>query len=165
MTLDIITTIVAGVLLLVAVLGTIYPILPGSMLAIITLVAWAWILGSSASWTAGVIGIVLAVIGMSASLVLTGRKMRREQIPNRPVTIGVIVGVIGMFVIPVVGLFVGFALGLFVAELARQRSLGAAAHSSWEAIKSLGFGMLLEFLFAALATSAFVIGSLVHFFA
>lgn len=160
---DIAVTVIAGVLLIVGVLGTIFPILPGSILTIVTLLAWAWILGSSASWTAGIIGIVLAVIGMSASLILTGRTMRREKIPSRPITIGVLVGVVGMFVIPVVGLFLGFAVGLFAAELARNRDLQSAAHSSGQALKSMGLGMLLEFLCAALAASAFAIGTAAHF--
>lgn len=162
-TVHIIVTVIAVLLLAVAVLGTIFPILPGSVLTIITLVAWAWILGSTASWTAGIIGAVLAVIGMSASLVLTGRKMRRERIPRGPVLIGVLFAVIGMFLIPVVGLFVGFAGGLLGAEWARRKDLPAAWRASWEAMKSMGLGMIIEFFCACLAASAFAIGALVHF--
>ena len=162
-TIEIIVSVVAGLLLVVGVLGTIFPILPGSMLIIGTLLVWAWVLGSSASWTAGLIGMALAAIGMSSSLVLTGRKMKKEQIPNGPVTIGVIVGIVGMFLIPGIGLFIGFAVGLLAAELVRRRDFGAAVHSSWEALKSMGLGMLLEFLFASLALTAFAIGLFVHF--
>lgn len=54
-TVEIIVSVVAGLLLVVGVLGTIFPILPGSMLIIGTLLVWAWVLGSSASWTAGLI--------------------------------------------------------------------------------------------------------------
>ncbi|AGS35714.1 hypothetical protein B841_11210 [Corynebacterium maris DSM 45190] len=160
-----IATVVAALLLAVGVLGTVFPILPGSLLTIGTLLVWAWLLGSTASWTAGLIGVVLAVIGMSASLMLTGRKMRRERIPNGPVAVGVVAGVVGMFVVPVVGLFLGFALGLLLAELARRRDLTAAGRTSWEALKSMGLGMLIEFACASVAASAFVIGAVVHFFA
>lgn len=80
-----IVTGLAGLLLAAGVLGTVFPILPGSLLTIGTLLVWAWLLGSTASWTAGLVGVGLAVIGMSASLILTGRKMRRERIPNGPV--------------------------------------------------------------------------------
>lgn len=160
---QIITTVIAGLLLAVAVLGTVFPVLPGSVLTIITLIAWAWILGSPAAWTAAIIGAGLAVAGMSASAVLTGRKMRREQIPNGPIVVGVVCAIVGMFVIPVVGLFVGFAAGLLVAEFARRRNLKAAARSSWEALKSLGLGILVEFTCASLAASSFAIGTLVHF--
>jgi hypothetical protein len=160
-----IVTVVAGLLLAVGVLGTVFPILPGSLLTIGTLLIWAWLLGSTASWTAGLIGVGLAVIGMSASLILTGRKMRRERIPNGPVAVGVVAGVVGMFVVPVVGLFLGFALGLLLAELVRRRNPAAAGRAAWEALKSMGLGMLLEFVCASGAASAFVIGAVVHFFA
>ena len=163
-TLHIIATVIAALLLVVAVFGTIFPIVPGSILTVITLVAWAWILGSTASWTVGVIGVVLALIGMSSSLILTGRKMRRERIPNGPVLVGAVVGVVGLFVIPVLGLFIGFAAGLLGAEYYRRRDLQAAWRSSAEAMKSLGLGMFIEFICAALATSLFAIGALVHFF-
>lgn len=162
-TVDILVTVIAALLLAVGVLGTIFPVLPGSVLTIVTLLGWAWILGSSASWTAGLTGIAFAAIGMSASLALTGRTMKREQIPNGPVLVGVLFGVVGMFVIPVVGLFVGFALGLLLAELVRSRDLAAASRASWAALKSMGTGMALEFLFASLAATAFVIGVFVHF--
>ncbi len=161
-TLEAVTTGAAALLLVVGVLGTIIPILPGSLLTIGTLLVWAWVLGSTASWTAGLIGIALAVVGMSASAILTGRKMRREQIPRGPVIIGVIVGVVGMFIVPVVGLFLGFALGLLLAEYARRKDLASAWRSSVEAMKSMGFGMLIECACASLATFAFVVGAIVH---
>lgn len=162
-TLEAVTTGAAALLLIVGVMGTIFPILPGSLLTIGTLLVWAWVLGSTASWTAGLIGIALAVVGMSASAILTGRKMRREQIPRGPVIIGVVVGVVGMFIVPVVGLFLGFALGLLLAEVVRRRDLAAASRASLEAMKSMGSGMLLEFACASLAGFAFVVGTIVHF--
>lgn len=161
-TLEAVTTGAAALLLIVGVMGTIFPILPGSLLTIGTLLVWAWVLGSTASWTAGLIGIALAVVGMSASAILTGRKMRRERIPRGPIIVGIVAGVVGMFIVPVVGLFLGFALGLLLAEYARRKDLASAWRSSVEAMKSMGFGMLIECACASLATFAFVVGAIVH---
>lgn len=161
-TLEAVTTGAAALLLIVGVMGTIFPILPGSLLTIGTLLVWAWVLGSTASWTAALIGVALAVVGMSASAILTGRKMRRERIPRGPIIVGIVAGVVGMFIVPVVGLFLGFALGLLLAEYARRKDLSAAWRSSVEAMKSMGFGMLLECACASLATFAFVVGAIVH---
>lgn len=158
-------TVIAAVALIVAALGTIFPILPGSILTIITLIAWAWALGSPAAWTAGIIGSLIGLAGLSAAAVLTGRKMRREQIPNGPILVGVVGAVVGMFVIPVVGLFLGFAVGLLAAEIVRRKDLRAALRSSAEALKSMGLGILVEFGCACLAGSVFAIGALVHFLA
>ncbi|HLS26053.1 MAG TPA: DUF456 domain-containing protein [Beutenbergiaceae bacterium] len=163
LTAHLLVTALAALFLVVGVLGTIFPIVPGSPLTMVTLLVWGWVLGSTASWAAAITGIVLAAAGMSASLILTGRKMRRERIPSRPVLIGVLAGVVGMFIIPVAGLFLGFAAGLFGAEWARRRDVQAAMRSSWEAMKSMGLGMLIEFVCAALAGSVFAVGALVHF--
>ena len=78
--LQILYTILAGLLLVVSALGTIFPILPGSLLAIGTLLAWGWLLGSGASWWAAGLGIAIAFLGWSASAVLTGRKLKRETV-------------------------------------------------------------------------------------
>src|SRR5665647_3150127 len=113
---DIIVTVVAGVLLAVAVFGTVYPLLPGSPVALVTLIAWGWVLGSAASWTAAGIGALLVCVGWSASALLTGRKLKREKIPRRSILVAVLAGIVGMFVIPLFGLLIGFAAGLFVSE-------------------------------------------------
>ena len=162
-TVDVLSTIIAALLLTVAVIGTIYPVLPGSLLTVATLIGWAWILGSTPAWSAAVAGVIFALIGMSASFILTGRTMKREKIPSLPVTVGVVAGIVGMFIVPGFGLFIGVALGLFTAELVRQRQLKLAVHSSLEALKSLGLGLLIEFAGAALAASTFAMGAFLHF--
>jgi uncharacterized protein len=160
---DIMVTIVAGILLAVAVFGTVYPVLPSSPVALVTLIAWGWVLGSAASWTAAGIGALLVCVGWSASALLTGRMIKKRQIPRRSIVVAVLASVIGMFVIPVAGLFVGFAAGLFVSEYVRRRDLQSALRSSVEALKATGVGMLVEFAMVSLAASVWMIGVIVHF--
>jgi uncharacterized protein YqgC (DUF456 family) len=74
------------------------------------------------------------------------------------VVVGLIAGVIGMFIIPVVGLFIGFAAGLLLSELSRTREIRTATRTSWAALKATGLGMLAEFGLACLAASTWVIG-------
>ncbi len=123
MTIDIIVTVVAGILMAVAVFGTIYPLLPGSPVALVTLIAWGWVLGSAASWTAAGIGALFVCVGWSASAVLTGRKLKKQSIPKGSILIAALAGIVGMFVIPVFGLFLGFAGGLFLSEYVRLERL------------------------------------------
>lgn len=165
MTLAILISVLAVVLLIVGVLGTVYPVLPGSALNLVVAVAWAWILGSSASWTFGLIAAGLAVAGMSASAVLTGRRLRRERVTRRPILAGVVGAVVGFFVVPVVGLFIGFAAGLFGSQWARTGDARAALSSSLGALKAMGLGMLVECACALLSLAAVGAGILVHFFA
>jgi uncharacterized protein YqgC (DUF456 family) len=163
MAVDVVVTVAAGILLAVAVFGTVFPVLPGSPVALVTLIAWGWVLGSTASWIAAGIGALFALAGWSASTLLTGRKLRKERIPKRSILVAVVAGIVGMFVIPVVGLFAGFAGGLFLSEYARGGDLRSAARSSTEALKAMGMGMLVEFFMVALAGSVWTIGVIVHF--
>lgn len=160
---DIVVTVVAGLLLAVAAVGTVYPVLPGSPLIIGTLVAWAWLLGSGAAWTAAVVGALLAAAGWSASAALTGRTLKRQQVPGRSVAVAVAGGVAGVFLLPVFGLFLGFAAGLLVGEYARRREARAALSSSLATLKAMGLGMLIEFGLACLACSVWTIGAVAHF--
>ncbi len=160
---QIIVTIIAGILLAVGVIGTVYPVLPGSMLVLGTLLAWAWILGSTASWTMGIIAMAFAAIGWSASALLTGRNLKKQQIPNQTILVAVVCGVVGMFLIPVVGLFVGFGVGLLGMEFARRKDFNQALRASGSALKATGIGILVEFGMAAIASSIWVIGVIWHF--
>lgn len=147
----------------VGVIGTVYPVLPGSMLVLGTLLAWAWILGSTASWTMGIIAMAFAAIGWSASALLTGRNLKKQQIPNQTILVAVVCGVVGMFLIPVVGLFVGFGVGLLGMEFARRKDFNQALRASGSALKATGIGILVEFGMAAIASSIWVIGVIWHF--
>lgn len=160
---EITVTIVAGILLAVAVFGTVFPVLPGSPVALVTLIAWGWVLGSTASWTTGGIGALLALVGWSASALLTGRKLRKQRIPRRSILLAVLAGIVGMFVIPVAGLFLGFAGGLLLSEYVRRGDFRSALTSSVEALKAMGMGMLVEFGMVSLAGSVWMIGVIVHF--
>jgi uncharacterized protein YqgC (DUF456 family) len=163
MSIDVAVCVVAGLLLLVALIGAVYPVLPGSLIAILTLLAWAAIMGSWEAWVAGVVAALIAVAGWSASYVLTGRKLKEQRIPGRSIVVAVIAGVIGIFLIPVVGLFVGFAAGLFVAEYLRHRDLRASVTSSAVTLKATLTGMLIEAGMLCLAGSVWAIGVIAHF--
>jgi uncharacterized protein YqgC (DUF456 family) len=160
---QILATVLAGTALAVAAIGTVYPVLPGSLIAIIALIAWAAVMGSWAAWTAAIVAALIAAVGWSASMVLTGRKLKERQIPRRSIVIAVVAGIVGIFVIPLVGLFVGFAAGLFVSEFVRHRDHRAALSSSASALKAAGTGILIEFGMVCLAGSVWAVGVLVHF--
>ena len=152
-------TVLCGLAILVGVAGTVIPVLPGSFLIGLSLLAWAiWGGEGATGWVVFTVGMVFVLAGMAASAVLAGRKLRQHRIPNRSVAAGIVLGIAGMFVIPVVGLFVGFAAGLLLSELHRTRDFRTALTTSWAALKATGLGMLAEFGLACLAASTWVIG-------
>jgi uncharacterized protein YqgC (DUF456 family) len=160
---QVVVTVVAGLLLAVAAIGTVYPVLPGSLLAIATLLVWAWVLGSSAAWVAAAIGSCIAAVGLVASAVLTGRKLKQQQIPKRSIAVAMVSAVVGAFLIPVVGLFVGFGAGLLVSEYARRGDFRSSLGSSVATLKAMGIGVVVEFCMVCLAGSVWTIGVIAHF--
>ncbi|WP_022873646.1 DUF456 domain-containing protein [Nesterenkonia alba] len=158
------TTVIAGLILLLGAAGVILPVIPGSLVIILTLLIWAVLLGGPAAWTAAIIGVVLAGIGWSASTVLTGRALHREQIPRGPILVALAAALVGLVLLPPLGLFLGFAVGLFGAEyFRRDHQAGEAARASMVALRAMGLGIVIEFLLAGCAVSAFLIGTLIHF--
>lgn len=163
-TAEVITTVIIGLGLVVGVVGVILPVIPGSLVVILGLLAWGILISGSAVWTAAGIGLILTVLGWSASAVLTGRVLYREHIPRGPVLLAFLAGVVGLVFLPPVGLFIGFAAGLFGAEyLRRDHDWRAAGASSLRALRAMGIGIIIEFLCAGTAVSLFVIGTFVHF--
>ncbi len=163
MDVDILVTVLAGILLVVAAAGTIYPVLPGSPIAIVTLLVWAFVVGSWPAWVAAVIGSLLCAVGWTASMALTGRKLRQLEVPWWSIAVAAVAGIVGMFLIPVVGIFVGFAAGLLVIEAARHGDLRHAFSSSLQTLKAMGTGVLVEFLLLCVAASVWSVGVIVHF--
>lgn len=160
---DVIVTIIAGLLMLIGALGTIFPILPGSILVIVGGLIWAIVIGGPVGWTVFGIVAVLCLLGMTASALLTGKRLKQREIPNRSILIGAVVGVVGAFLIPVVGLIVGFLAGLYASEWSRLGEAKPAWESSLVALKSVGLGMLIEFCCAGAAIAVWVIGLFVQF--
>ena len=78
-------------------------------------------------------------------------------IPATTQWIGVLVGVVGFFVVPVVGLFLGFVLGIYLAELRRVGSKEAWP-STVHSLKAVGLSIVIEFLAAFTATVVWVVG-------
>lgn len=136
--------VLAAALAIIGVCGIAIPVLPGSLTIVGGLLVWALWGGSPTGWIALGVGVLLAGFGASASYVLTGKRLREREIPNRAIVVAVICGVIGLFVLPFLGLPLGFAAGLFVMEWWRVQSVRGALGSSWAALKGVGLGMLVE---------------------
>ena len=156
---SVIAAVVAVVLTAIGVCGIIVPVLPGSLTVGAGLLVWA-IWGSSPwGWWAFGVGLVLLAIGMSASLVLTKRHLDDRKIPQWPVFVGLVCGVVAGFLLPALGLVIGFVAGLLVSEYIRVKDFKEAVSTSWAATKAIGLGMLIE-LGCAMAASGLLATSM-----
>lgn len=148
------------VLAVVGVVGIVVPVLPGSLAVASGLLVWALFGGSPYGWVVFVVGGVFVAAGAAAQYLITGRTLKRRQIPSRSVVVGLAAGVVGLFVIPFVGLPIGFVAGLLLMEYVRVRDLRQALSTSWAALTSVGLGMLVELGCALAASAVLLVGIL-----
>lgn len=137
-------TVVAGLLIIVGLVGVVVPVIPGLLLVWVGVGTWALARQDATGWTTLAVATVLLAIGSAVKYLVPGRRLRRSGVPWTTLFAGGVLGVVGFFVIPVVGLFVGFVLGIYLAERARLQTHAAAWPSTVEALKGAGLSVLIE---------------------
>ncbi len=151
------TTLIAALLVAVGLVGILVPILPGSMLVVGGILMWAWAEGGATAWTVFAIATALVVAGTIVKYVVPGRRLQVAGIPASTQWVGVLLGVVGFFVVPVVGLFLGFVLGVYLAELVRVGTKEAWP-STVHSLKAVGLSIVVEFIAALGATIVWIGG-------
>ncbi|MFW0797522.1 DUF456 domain-containing protein [Gordonia sp. CPCC 205515] len=149
--------VIVGVVILLGLLGIVFPILPGTLLIVAAIGVWAFVVGGGA-WGVFAAATLVIVLGEVIKYFLAGRSLKSAGIPNVTIAVGGVLGIIGFFVIPVIGLFIGFIVGAYGAELVRTRSGGSAWRGAISAAKAALITMGIE-LFAALIASGIWLGS------
>jgi uncharacterized protein YqgC (DUF456 family) len=152
------TTLVAGVLIAVGIIGVVVPVLPGLLLVWAGVAVWGLARHDALGW--GVLAVVTVVLaaGTVVKYLLPGRRLRRAGVPWTTMLAGTALGIVGFFALPVVGLFLGFVLGVFLAERARLPDSAAAWSSAKNALAAVGWSVLIELATGLLATGVWVAG-------
>jgi uncharacterized protein YqgC (DUF456 family) len=148
-----------GLAVVVGVVGVVVPVLPGSLLILGAVLAWAVAAESAEAWTYFALAAVLLVTGAVVKYALPGRSLKAAGVPNRTLVIGGLVGLVGFFVVPLVGLFIGFVLGVYLAEVQRL-GRDQAGPSTRHALKAAGLSVLIELVTAVLAAMTYFTGAL-----
>ncbi|WP_067507245.1 DUF456 domain-containing protein [Actinoplanes sp. TFC3] len=153
-------TLIAGIAMLVGVLGVVIPVLPGLLLCWAAVLLWA-LLGDAGGgrWVVLALATLLALAGTLIKYLWPGKRLKNTGVPTTSLLAGGVLGVIGFFVVPVVGLVLGFVLGLFLAERVRLGP-GQAWPSTRAALGAVGLSLLVEFT-AALGVAAIWVAGLI----
>lgn len=131
--------------MLIGLVGTVVPVLPGLLLIWAAGVAWAWLDGGGAARfvVAGVLTLLL-VVGTALKYAVPARSVRDTGAPRRTVWLAALGAIIGFFVIPVVGLVVGAVVAVYLAELSRLGDSKSAWASTRAVLVGIGVGVLVE---------------------
>ena len=153
-------TVVCGLVILLGVLGSAVQVVPGPLIVAAGVLVWALVERSALGWVTLVVVVVLLGAGAVAKYVLAERVLTRASIPRRSITLALLAGVVGFFVVPVLGLFLFFVGGLYLAELARLGSAAAAWPSTRTALGAVGLVVLVELTSSLLAAGAWLLAVL-----
>lgn len=147
---------IAGLAILVGLAGIVVPVLPGSLLILLAVIAWAAELQVTTGWVVAGVATAVLVVGTIVKYALPGKRLK-ATVPTSTLWVGAACAVAGFFVIPVAGALVGFPVGVYLAERRRVGAEGAWP-STKAALKAIGVSILVEFVAGLLAAAAFVVG-------
>jgi uncharacterized protein YqgC (DUF456 family) len=151
------TEIAVAIAILVGLVGILVPILPGSVLILGAILAWALELQVTTAWVVLAVATVVLVAGAVVKYAVPGRHLKDAGIPARTQWLGAGFAVAGFFVVPVVGIFLGFVAGVYVAERERVGPTQAWP-STKHALRAVGLSILIELAAGVLATLCWVAG-------
>lgn len=146
----------AGLGVLIGLVGIIVVFLPGLVLQVISVAIWAFEESTVVGWM--VLGAVVTVATVATVLkyAFPHRRLRNEGVPGWILFVAVGVAVVGLFVIPIVGAPIGFILTVYVFERIRRGPTKAwpSTKTAMKAILTstgieLAGGFLILVLFAA----------------
>jgi uncharacterized protein YqgC (DUF456 family) len=150
--------VLVAVAVAVGLAGVVVPFLPGSALVGAAILAWAVSTGGGTAWLVLAVALALLVAGTAVKYLVPGRRLGAAGVPSRSIVAGGILAVAGFFLLPVVGLVAGFLLGVFLAEWHRLGDPAGARRSTWQAVRAVGLGILVELGFGLAAAAVWVVG-------
>lgn len=144
---DELATLLVLIAMLVGLVGTLLPILPGILLMWASAVAYGFAVGFDA----------LAIVVLAVLSVLTGVALvagvllpKRAAVDAGAATssqfAAAVGAVIGFFVIPIVGIIVGALVGIGLAEYHDKRDWPAARASTIAVAKGFGLSTIVQFV-------------------
>lgn len=145
-------TVVAGLIMLVGLVGIVIPVLPGLLLVWGGVLLWTIEVQGGAWWIFG-IATVLTAACLLLEYTIPGKRMRRAGVRTSTLLAGLGLAVVGFFVIPAVGALLGFPLGIYLIERARRGGHAQAWTATKHALKAVGLNILIE-----LTTGLLIVG-------
>jgi uncharacterized protein YqgC (DUF456 family) len=149
-----------AIAMVAGLVGVVVPVLPGLFLSYGAVVVWA--IFADAGWVKWLVLALCTVwlaVGTVVKYAWPGRNIKAAGVPNRTIVLGVLLGIVGFFVIPVVGLPIGFVAGVWLAEWARLGDPKAAWPSTWQALKATGLAMMIELGAGLLIAGTWAVGA------
>lgn len=135
----------AIVFILIGIVGAFVPVLPGSLLVWFTILIYAIFDG----WTAitplvFIIMTIIAAITGTANIWLSLLGAKTGGASGQSLVLGIIGGIIGLFVFALIGSIVGYALGIIVGEYLKHKDWNLALKASFGGLAGWGISTAIQ---------------------
>jgi uncharacterized protein YqgC (DUF456 family) len=151
---------VPAILILVGIVGIVIPVIPGLLLAVLGVLLWAYETGGTTAWTFFGVCLAIYLAGVVIQFLVPGKRLRDQGVKTSTLLLAVVLGIVGMFVIPIVGFIIGFVLGIYLIEHGRSRDRAQAWTRTTHALKAILMSMGIELCAGVLIAFTWVIGVL-----
>jgi uncharacterized protein len=143
--------------LIVGLIGTLIPLLPGTLLMWLAILFYGLLYGFEVlTWGGFALISLIALVTGTADLWLTVIGAQKGGASHRSQLFGLLGAIIGTFIIPLLGTIIGYAAGILLAEYQKRQdwdqavraSLGGLAGYGVASLIQLGGGLLMLIIFA-----------------
>ncbi len=151
-------TLLTALTMATGLAGCVLPVIPGLTLIWLAAIVYGLLTGFG---TFGMIAMVfmtiLLALGTAAPYVIPQLTGRKTGASRRALFAGVVLGIVGFFVLPVVGAPLGAVLGVFLTEWAIRRDRGVAWTATKGVLVGWGLGTLVQGTAGMLMTAAWIV--------
>jgi uncharacterized protein len=152
------TTVLVGTAMVVGLLGTILPILPGAAVIWLAALAYGLVLGfGPIGWVSMVLITLLLGAGAWWAIRIPQRRTAAAGVSLRTQLFALVTAVAGHLVLPLFGAAAGFVAGIFLAHLTTTREPSLAWRSTRAALDGLWRAAAAQFAAGLGAVSVWIV--------
>ena len=155
---DVLWTILAGILMLAGMVGIFIPFFSDLLLIWAAALGYGLLVGWG-EWGPWLFGLItlLGVVGILAETYLGGAGAQMAGASYKAIFAGLILGTIGLFVLPPFGLIIGLLAGTFIVEYIRLRDWRQAGRAMLGMGLGYGASFGVKLVFGALMIGAWLV--------
>jgi uncharacterized protein len=132
--------------LAVGLVGTLIPLLPGSLLMWLAIFFYALLYGfETLTWGGFALISLIALVTGTADIWLTLLGAKKGGASRRSQLFGLLGAIIGTFIVPLLGTIIGYMAGILLAEYQKRQDWNLALRASLGGLAGYGIASLIQF--------------------
>jgi uncharacterized protein len=132
--------------LIVGLVGTLIPLLPGSLLMWLAILFYGLLYGfETLTWGGFALISLIALVTGTADIWLTMIGAKKGGASRRSQLFGLLGAIIGTFIVPLLGTIIGYMAGVLLAEYQKRQDWDLALRASLGGLAGYGIASLIQF--------------------